>query len=67
MAGCYGKSAEDRYFQSLLYKYLDEQEEEEEDRDRDDEAQEEEEDAPDDEDTTIDPWNPEDLPNDQGE
>lgn len=28
MAGCYGNSAEDRYFETMLYHYLDEEEEE---------------------------------------
>ncbi len=30
MAGCYGNSPEDRYFEAMLFQYLEEQEEEEE-------------------------------------
>lgn len=30
MAGCYGSSPEDRYFEAMLFQYLEEQEEEEE-------------------------------------
>jgi len=30
MAGCYGGSPEDRYFEAMLFQYLEEQEEEEE-------------------------------------
>ena len=29
MAGCYGNSFEDRYFEAMLHRYLDEQEEQE--------------------------------------
>lgn len=30
MAGCYGNDHEDRYFEAMLFQYLEEQEEEEE-------------------------------------
>ena len=30
MSGCYGNSPEDKYFESMLFRYLDEQEDEDE-------------------------------------